>query len=66
MKRMCEFDFLPPEENKCCYAHSNEELDEWKQRREYVINRIKKAQEDKLISSSLDMEGLIKESFNNI
>lgn len=59
---MCEYDYVLPGDNKCRYAHSTEELEEWRQRREYVINRIKKAQNDNLISSSDDMDKLIKES----
>ena len=62
MKNICEYDCVPPVDNKCRFAHSVEELEEWKQRREYVLNRIKKAQNDQLISAADSMDKLIKES----
>nr|XP_039256845.1 uncharacterized protein LOC120333481 isoform X1 [Styela clava] len=62
LKNICEYDCVAPVDNKCRNAHSIEELEEWKQRREYVLNRIKKAQNDQLISAADNMDKLIKES----
>ena len=56
---MCEFDFLPASENTCSYAHGKEELDEWINRRQYVIARFNKAKDDRLIELTDDMNNFI-------
>ncbi|CAK8695466.1 unnamed protein product [Clavelina lepadiformis] len=58
-KGICEYDLLPASENACPNAHSKDELEEWVNRRQYVINRIKKAQDDQLIDSIENMDDLI-------
>jgi len=59
---MCEFDFLPASENACPCAHSREELEEWVHRRQYVIDRIRKAQDDRLIDVEDNVDNLIQQS----
>ncbi|XP_002126658.3 zinc finger CCCH domain-containing protein 7A isoform X2 [Ciona intestinalis] len=61
-KGVCEFDFLPASDNTCSFAHGKEELEEWVHRRQYVINRIRKAQDDHLIDAGDDMNNLINQA----
>lgn len=60
-KGLCEFDPLPASENNCTFAHCREELEEWINRRQYIINRIRKAQDDRLINAEADVDNLISQ-----
>jgi len=46
-------------ENMCSYAHSPEELKEWQIRKQYVINRVQKARDDRLIADAQAMDDLL-------
>nr|CAB3267881.1 uncharacterized protein zf(c3h/c2h2)-1 [Phallusia mammillata] len=61
-KGLCEFDALPDSENTCSFAHGREELEEWINRRQYIINRIRKAQDDRLINAEDDVDNLISQA----
>ena len=55
----CEFDSQPVSDNMCSYAHSSDELKEWQVRKQYVINRVQKARDDRLIAHSHPMDNLL-------
>ena len=55
----CEFDSVPASENMCSYAHSTDELKEWQIRKQYVINRVQKARDDRLIAPAQAMDDLL-------
>ncbi|XP_022079225.1 LOW QUALITY PROTEIN: helicase with zinc finger domain 2-like [Acanthaster planci] len=47
-RKQCYFTNSPPDKNTCNFAHSSEELEEWRERHEYRIMKMKKAKEQKL------------------
>ena len=52
----CEFSGSSQEENDCIYAHSVDELEEWKERHQYRLMKLDKARQEKLFSWLNDLE----------
>ncbi|KAJ8039291.1 Helicase with zinc finger domain 2 [Holothuria leucospilota] len=55
---MCRYSGKPDNENLCEWAHSDEELQEWKERHKYRMMKMEKVREQKLFSF---LDGLIQE-----
>eukprot|EP00057_Strongylocentrotus_purpuratus_P028231 XP_011682705.1 PREDICTED: helicase with zinc finger domain 2 isoform X2 [Strongylocentrotus purpuratus] len=74
--KQCEHSGMSKEENECIYAHSMEELREWKQRHQHRLMKLGKAREMKLYSwldnlveektSAEDMEDVITDDIFGI
>eukprot|EP00057_Strongylocentrotus_purpuratus_P016297 XP_011670771.1 PREDICTED: helicase with zinc finger domain 2-like [Strongylocentrotus purpuratus] len=74
--KQCEHSGMSKEENECIYAHSMEELREWKQRHQHLLMKLGKAREMKLYSwldnlveektSAEDMEDVITDDIFGI
>eukprot|EP00057_Strongylocentrotus_purpuratus_P033405 XP_791308.3 PREDICTED: helicase with zinc finger domain 2 [Strongylocentrotus purpuratus] len=50
LKKLCNYSGVVQERNDCAEAHSQEELEEWKERHEYRMMKIAKAKEQRLYS----------------
>nr|XP_054758115.1 helicase with zinc finger domain 2-like [Lytechinus pictus] len=50
LRNVCDYSGVVQERNDCAEAHSQEELEEWKERHEYRMMKIAKAKEQKLYS----------------
>ncbi|XP_033628979.1 uncharacterized protein LOC117291425 isoform X1 [Asterias rubens] len=49
-RRQCTFSQSPAENNNCTRAHTLEELEEWRERHQYRMMKMKKAKEQKLFA----------------
>ena len=50
LKKTCSYTGVAQERNDCTLAHSQEELEEWRERHEYRLMKIAKAKEQRLYS----------------
>lgn len=50
LRKLCNYSGVVQERNDCAEAHSQEELEEWKERHEYRMMKIAKAKEQRLYS----------------